>query len=222
MKIEKIIRSKRKTISLHINDDTTLTVKAPNHASNEMINRVVIKHKNWVEKKKREIQSRNLKFTKKEFINGESFPYLGNYYRLKLVENQETPLNFENAFYLSIKCLANPKKTFIDWYRKRSYEKICQRVKWYAQKNGFKYNKIKITNAQKTWGSCSCKGNLNFTWRLILAPLPIIDYVVVHELSHLEVKNHSNVFWETVKILDPEYKEHKEWLRKNGYMLKIL
>jgi len=134
MKIEKIIRSKRKTISLHICEDATLLVKAPNNASNEMINRVVIKHKNWVEKKKREVQSRDLKFIKKEFINGENFLYLGNNYKLNLVKNQETPLIFENVFYLSINYLPNAKEIFIDWYKKRAYEKICQRAKLYAQK----------------------------------------------------------------------------------------
>ncbi|MEA2021126.1 MAG: SprT family zinc-dependent metalloprotease [Candidatus Caldatribacteriota bacterium] len=221
MKIEKIIRSKRKTISLHISDDATLIVKAPNNASNEMINRVVIKHKNWVEKRKREVQSRDLKFTKKEFIDGESFLYLGNYYKLRLVENQEIPLNFENVFYLSIKCLPNAKEIFINWYKKRAYEKICQRVKLYAQKEGFKYNRIKITNALKTWGSCSHKGNLNFTWRLIMAPLNIVDYVVVHELTHLNEKNHSRIFWDKVENLMPEYKRYNEWLKKNSHLLKL-
>jgi predicted metal-dependent hydrolase len=221
MKIEKIIRSKRKTISLHICEDATLIVKAPNNTSNEMINRVVIKHKNWVEKKKREVQSRDLKFIKKEFLNGESFLYLGNYYKLNLVKNQETPLIFENVFYLSINYLPNAKEIFIDWYKKRAYEKICQRAKLYAQKKGLRYNRIKITNALKAWGSCSHQGNLNFTWRLIMAPLNVVDYVVVHELIHLDEKNHSRIFWEKVEILMPGYKEHKEWLKKNGHILKL-
>ena len=221
MKIEKIIRSKRKTISLHICEDATLLVKAPNNTSNEIINRVVIKHKNWVEKKKREVQSRDLKFIKKEFINGENFLYLGNNYKLNLVKNQETPLIFENVFYLSINYLPNAKEIFIDWYKKRAYEKICQRAKLYAQKKGLRYNRIKITNALKTWGSCSHQGNLNFTWRLIMAPLNVVDYVVVHELIHLDEKNHSRTFWEKVEILMPGYKEHKEWLKKNGHILKL-
>jgi predicted metal-dependent hydrolase len=78
-----------------------------------------------------------------------------------------------------------------------------------------------ITNAQKRWGSCSHQGNLNFAWRLIMAPLPIIDSVVVHELVHLEVKNHSKAFWNKVEISHPQYKEHKDWLKNMGHLLRL-
>ena len=72
---------------------------------------------------------------------------------------------------------------------------------------------------ERDGGSCSHQGNLSFTWRLIMAPLLIIDSVVVHELVHLEVKNHSKAFWNKVGSLDPEYKEHKDWLKNNGFPL---
>ena len=221
MEVKKVIRSKRKTISLQVSDDATLTIRAPFEVSEEIINRVILKHSNWIEKKKKEMQLRDIKFSKKEFINGEGFLYLGNYYRLRLVENQETPLNFENGFFLSKEYLARAEDIFIDWYKERAYEKISERVKWYAQKRGFKYNKINITNAQKRWGSCSCLNNLNFSWRLIMAPLSVIDYVVVHELVHLVEKNHSRAFWNKVKMLMTDYKKHQEWLKKNGHLLRL-
>jgi hypothetical protein len=221
MEIKKVIRSKRKTISLQINDDYTLIVKAPFNASEEIINRVILRHSDWIEKKKKEMQLRDIKFSKKEFVNGEGFLYLGNYYRLRLVENQKITLNFENGFYLSKEYLVNAKEIFIDWYRERAYEKISERVKWYAQKRGFKYNKINITNAQKRWGSCSCRNNLNFSWRLIMAPLPVVDYVIVHELVHLDEKNHSKTFWNKVKMLMTDYKKHQAWLKRNGHLLRL-
>lgn len=221
VEIKKVIRSKRKTISLQLSDDATLIVRAPFEVSEEIINRVILKHSDWIEKKKREIQLRDIKFSKKEFVNGEGFIYLGNYYRLRLVENQETPLNFENGFYLSKDHLVGAKGIFIDWYKKRAYEKISERVRWYAQKRGFKYNEINITNAQKRWGSCSCRNNLNFSWRLIMAPLPVVDYVIIHELVHLDEKNHSRVFWNKVKMLTTNYKKHQDWLKKNGHLLRL-
>jgi len=221
VEIKKIIRSKRKTISLQVSDEATLIVRAPFKVSEEIINRVILKHSNWIEKKKKEMQLRDIKFSKKEFVNGEGFLYLGNYYRLKLVENQENPLNFENGFFLSKDYLVGAKGIFIDWYKERAYEKISERVRWYAQKRGFKYNKINITNAQKRWGSCSHLGNLNFSWRLIMAPLPVIDYVIVHELLHLCEKNHSKAFWNKVKMLITNYKKHQEWLKKNGHLLRL-
>jgi len=108
----------------------------------------------------------------------------------------------------------------MDWYKERAYEKISERVQWYALKNGFQYNKIKITQAQKRWGSCSSKGNLNFSWRLIMAPLPVVDYVVVHELAHLVEKNHSKAFWSKVKMLMTDYQKQQEWLKRNGHLLR--
>jgi predicted metal-dependent hydrolase len=221
IKIEKIIRSKRKSIAMYINSDAELIVRAPFNTNEEIINKVVLKYKDRLQKTQKEVQLRNLKFNKKEFVNGERFLYLGNHYNLKLVDNREILLDFKKEFLLSKKYLSYAKNIFIIWYKRRAYEKISQRVEWYAKKNGFEYNKMNITNAQKRWGSCSHQGNLNFAWRLIMAPLPIIDSVVVHELVHLEVKNHSKAFWNKVEILDPDYKEHKDWLKNNGHLLRL-
>jgi hypothetical protein len=102
-----------------------------------------------------------------------------------------------------------------------AYEKISERVEWYAKMRGFKYNKINITNAQRKWGSCSYLGNLNFPWRLVMAPLSVIDYVVAHELVHLEDKSHSKSFWTKVKMLLSDYEKSKDWLKKNGYLLRL-
>ena len=206
---------------MYINSDAALIVRAPFNTSEEIINKVVLKHKEKLEKTQKEVQLRNLKFKKKGFVNGERFLYLGNYCNLKLVDNREILLDFKDEFLLSKKYLSHAKNIFIIWYKKRAYETISQRVRLYAQKRGSEYNKINITNAQKRWGSCSHQGNLSFSWRLMMAPLPIIDSVVVHELVHLEVKNHSKAFWNKVGILDPEYKEHKEWLKNNGYLLRL-
>ena len=221
LKIEKIIRSNRKSIAMYINSDAALIVRAPFHTSEETINKVVLKYKDRLQKTQTEVRLRNSKFNKKEFVDGEKFLYLGDYYNLKLVDNPEILLDFKDEFLLSKKYLSYAENIFIVWYKRRAYEKISQRVEWYAQKNGFKYDKINITNAQKRWGSCSHRGNLSFSWRLIMAPLPIIDSVVVHELVHLEVKNHSKVFWNKVGNLDKEYKEHKDWLKNNGYLLRL-
>lgn len=221
LEIEKIIRTKRKTIALHITDNATLIVKAPLNVNDKMIMNVVLKHKKWIEQKKIEIEAREQRFSPKEFVNGEGFLYLGRSYRLKIVDDQEVPLKFENEFRLSRKVLPQAKEVFIEWYKKKAYEKISERVLWYAQKRGFKHNKVNITNAQKRWGSCSSNGNLNFSWRLIMAPLHVIDYVVVHELVHLEEKNHTRAFWNKVKMLMPNYEKYKDWLKKNSYLLRI-
>jgi len=78
-----------------------------------------------------------------------------------------------------------------------------------------------ITSARTRWGSCSQEGALSFAWRLIMAPLPIIDYVVVHELAHIQVKNHSKRFWNKLNVLMPDYRQRIEWLERNGHLLSL-
>ena len=222
VEIDKIIRTKRKTIALQITDDGTLIVKAPFGVSEQTIKNVVIKHKDWIERKKKDILSRDPKFAGKEFVNGEGFLYLGKYYKLNIVNKQDAPLLFNNNyFYLLRDYLPVARDLFINWYKEKAYEKISERVEWYAKKRGFVYNKINITSANQRWGSCFSKGNLNFSWRLIMAPLSVIDYVVVHELVHLEERNHAKSFWSKVKMLMPEYEKHRDWLKRNGYLLRL-
>jgi len=221
IKIDQIIRSNRKTIALQITEDGLLIVRAPLHLDEEKIRKVVIKHKKWIEEKKKEIERKDPKFSKKEFVNGEGFLYLGKYYKLYIVKNQSQPLRFENGFYLSESALSKAKEIFIEWYKKQAFEKISERVSFYASVGGFKYKKINITSAMKRWGSCSPDNSLNFSWRLIMAPLPVIDYVVVHELAHTLEKNHSKNFWSIVKMLMPNYKKQETWLKENGHLLRL-
>ncbi|MCD6398502.1 MAG: M48 family metallopeptidase [Candidatus Aenigmarchaeota archaeon] len=221
MKIDKIIRAKRKTISMHVTDSGTLIVRAPFGVNEETINNVITKHKNWIEKKKKEILSRYPKPIKKSFVNDEDFPYLGKYYKLSIVDDQKDPLIFNNGFFLSKEHSKSAKDIFTAWYKEKAHEVISERVEWHAKNNRFTYSKVRITNAKKRWGSCSPLGNLNFSWRLVMAPLPVIDYVVVHELVHLEEKNHAKTFWSKVKILMPDYEKHKKWLKRNGYLLRL-
>lgn len=222
IKPDRIIRTKRKTIALQITEEGKLIVKAPIDVDDKTIERIILKRKAWIERNIERIKRRDPKPSKREFVNGEGFLYLGRYYRLQIVENQEMPLKLEDRFfYLSKSALANAKEVFIKWYKEKAYEKISERVEFYARIAGFKYNKVNITDAEKRWGSCSQKGNLNFSWRLIMAPLRVIDYVVVHELCHLEIKNHSKAFWIKVKTLMPDYKDCDIWLKEFGYLLRL-
>jgi len=104
----------------------------------------------------------------------------------------------------------------IEEYKKQAREYIPKRVEEIANKYWCIYNKIKITSAKTRWGSCTSQKNLNFTFRLILTPPEIIDYVICHELSHLKEMNHSRHFWEEVSRMDREYKKHDKWLKENG------
>lgn len=221
IKIDKIIRTKRKTIALQMTDEATLIVRAPINVPHEAIIKTVLKYENWIKQKKTNIQSREQKFVPKKFVDGEDFLYLGNTFQLEIVDNQFESLRFDDKFYLSRKVLPFAKEVFIEWYKNMACFVISERTKLFAEANGLKYNKINITNAQKRWGSCSFYGNLCFSWRLVMAPMPVIDYVVIHELSHLKEKNHQEDFWNMVRTFMPDYKNHNDWLKENSHFLRL-
>lgn len=221
IRIDKLIRSKRRTIALEIARDATLIVRAPFRTPLDFIEKVVFKKRFWIKGKQEFVQDRCKKIAPKEFVSGEGFLYLGNMYKLELVDTSDMPIAFNNGFQISRKYLDVAKEILIGWYKAQAYQKISERVGWYSYLSGLKYNKIKITDAQRRWGSCSAKGNLNFSWRLIMAPLRVIDYVVVHELAHIEKKNHSKDFWNKLKIMMPDYEQHKDWLKENRHLLDI-
>jgi predicted metal-dependent hydrolase len=85
---------------------------------------------------------------------------------------------------------------------------------------GYSVRSLRITGAKTRWGSCGAKANLNFTWRLIMAPKAAVDYVIIHDLVHLEVRNHSRQFWEKVRERCPDYAQQRLWLKKNAWLLK--
>jgi predicted metal-dependent hydrolase len=105
-------------------------------------------------------------------------------------------------------------------YLKTHYGKIIMhRVAELAEQYGFAYNNISIRDQSTRWGSCSVEKNLNFNWRLILAPVKVMDYVIIHELAHTIHMNHGSKFWDVVKNFEPNYKAYVKWLKQNQKVL---
>ncbi len=104
-------------------------------------------------------------------------------------------------------------------YRDAAKDYIPKRVNYYHQFTGGTFQKITIRDQKTRWGSCSSKGTLSFSFRLMMAPPRVLDYVVVHELCHLTHMNHSKDFWNMVASILPDYKEHRKWLKENGHTL---
>ena len=108
------------------------------------------------------------------------------------------------------------------WLKEQAMQTISERVTLYANVMGVTPGTIRLSEAKTRWGSCSTKNNLNFAWRLIMCPLSVIDYVVVHELSHITYKNHSSAFWARVKTVLPTYEDGQEWLKLNKKLMEII
>lgn len=216
IKIDKLIRSKRRTISLEITRDARLVVRIPKYASLVDVKKFIMEKQTWIEEKIGEAIERVHKNAPKKFVPGEKFYYLGEKYPLEITKSQSPKLKFNNGFYLADGNLGVAKTIFIKWYKRQAKLNISKRVQWYANLHKLEYKKIKITSASRRWGSCTTQGNINFTWKLILLPIKIMDYVVVHELAHLVHHNHSKSFWTEVAKILPDYKERRKWLKKNG------
>ena len=103
-----------------------------------------------------------------------------------------------------------------DWYKARARQVFAARLDFYAVQMGVEYRDLRVKDQKTRWGSCSTKGNINLNWHLVLAPAPVIDYVVVHELAHRKFLNHSSEFWQFVKAYIPDYLEWRKWLHNNG------
>jgi predicted metal-dependent hydrolase len=219
--VEQIIRSHRRSIALEITREGQLVVRAPIRAPIELIQKLVHQKRNWIRAKQDLVKSKQNQASIKEFVDGELFLYLGQNYPLKIVDQADQSLTFQNQFLLSRNHLHQAKDIFIAWYRTSAMQLFTERAAWYASLFGLSYTSIKINNAKTRWGSCSAKGTLNFNYRLILAPLPVIDYMIVHELAHLVERNHSTAYWNQVVRMLPDYTEPRRWLRKNGYLLTI-
>jgi predicted metal-dependent hydrolase len=215
IEINQIIRSKRKTLTLVVKPDGSLLVRAPWRASEKSIGEFIAKNMPWITKKKAEALDA-FHPQPPRYIPGEMFMYLGAAYPLEIVSEQEKSLLFDGKFKLAGPAQSHAMLAFKRWYREQARQILTERVSFYARQYGFQYKKIGITSARTRWGSCSADGSLNFSWRLILAPVDAVDYVVVHELVHTIFHNHSKRFWNRVQELMPDYKEHRNWLRKIG------
>jgi hypothetical protein len=221
MKIDQIIRTKRRTYALIVKRDGSLVVRAPKHATQEQIQTLVSQKERWIISKQELVKSIYPAVSPKEFVDGEGFLYLGKSYPLAIVEDQDEPLKLTDRFYLDRSALVNASAIFRNWYQAQAYELISKRVAWYAAKHGFAYQQVKIMDARTRWGSCGSKGRLNFAWRLVMAPLRVIDYVVIHELVHLHEKNHSKSFWGKVKTIMPDCSQQVAWLKRFGHTLTL-
>jgi len=221
IRISKIVRSRRRSIALVITPDADLIVRAPLHVPLHYIKGLVGKKEAWIRKKMSELAGR-AKSRPKAFVADEEFFYLGRGYKLQIVDHAAAGVEIrEQLLCLCAIVLPCAREAVIGWYKAEAIKVIAERCDVYAPIVGCRPVAVKITGARKRWGSCGPKGTLNFSWRLIMAPREVIDYVVVHELAHIGQLNHSPVYWNRVRGILPDYRVQEKWLKDNGTLLDI-
>lgn len=221
-RIDKIIRSRRKSIALVVSANAELVVRAPMRTSLEYIRDLVGRKSSWIDKKQKWILKNGSPAKSKEFVDGEEFLYLGESYKLKI--DYCDNIKLEDFLYFPEKYLLKSdfsRAKIVAWYKQEAKSIITERANLYSRLTGWRFKSISIRSAETRWGSCGAKGSINFAWKLVMAPLEVIDYVVVHELAHLVERNHSARFWNKVRTVFPDYKTRRKWLSDNRTKFRI-
>ncbi len=219
--IDEVIRSKRQSFSLEVKPDGRLIVRAPETATDKQVNAIVAQKTAWILQTRAKVARRFPAAQPRTFAPGDVFWYLGEQYPLQLTGRKRPSLELDGVFLLSRSAQDHAKDVFIKWYREETRQITQSLIEKYISQNNFKVNQVTITSARTRWGSCSGRNNLNFTYRLSMAPLHVIEYVVIHELAHLKVRNHSSAFWKEVNALWPDYQRDRKWLQQHGPLLTL-
>ena len=220
IRIEKTDR--RKTVSIFIERNGSVRVLAPVTVPDEKIEEAVRAKEYQIFTKLAKWKELNQGKVNREFVNGQSFLYLGRNYRLTITENQEVPLKISGGFFhLDKKHLSKADNLFKEFYKDKAEKKIKERMKLIEEKFQDKPTSIKVLELQNRWASWTPKNGLNFHWKCIMAPVSVLDYIITHEMVHLKFPNHSDKFWNELDKKMPNFREHENWLKNNGVKMSL-
>jgi predicted metal-dependent hydrolase len=223
----KVVRSRRSTADVVIEPDGSVVVRAPEWTDDAQVDAIVAEKSYWIYKNLAEWRELNSSRVLREYKNGEGFLFLGRSYRLALVSNQTQPLQVLDEWFslrrelVETSDMETAKAAFRDFYAAEGRTRMRERVQYFSPKVGVAVANVDVRELGNRWASCSPSGALAFHWKCIMAPLSIIDYIVVHELCHLRHRDHTDAFWNEVDKVLPDYRERKDWLRKNGAGLDV-
>ncbi|MCG6867999.1 MAG: M48 family metallopeptidase [Gammaproteobacteria bacterium] len=213
---------KRRKLTIVVERDRSVVVHAPAGATDEAIRRVVEAKRQWIFEKLRHPQKyRDLPHPPgKELVSGEAALYLGRQYRIEVVAEGLDAVQFNQRFLVPASKVSERKTALREWYIARANERVLPRVSRFARSLGVEFKRARIVDSRYRWGSCTVKDSVNFNWRLIKAPVFVIDYVIAHELAHLIEANHTARFWNVVRAQVPKVEQARVWLREHGQVLE--
>ncbi|MFA6091382.1 MAG: SprT family zinc-dependent metalloprotease [Elusimicrobiota bacterium] len=217
---------RRKTIALKVHRNGWVDVRVPRHITRAMARCFVAKRADWILDKQRYFQELLKEHPAKEFRNGETFPVLGRSYRLRLERRPGLSAPFCRTDDRRLRVFVNGQsgealkdavqEAIRDWYRALTEKKARAMLRKHSRELAVAPGKLRIVEQAKRWASCSKNGDIRVNWRLSMMPMPVFEYVLVHELCHLKTHDHSLKFWRILKSVLPDYEKRREWLRQNG------
>lgn len=212
----------RQTTDIVIERNGSITVRPPMRLTPEQVDETVLSKRMWIYRNLAEWRDLNATRVTREWVSGESFLYLGSSYRLQLVREQDEPLKLKDGRFCLLRSVVEvggdeaAQQVFESFYKDKGLARLHKRVAFFAPRVGVTPGAIHIKDIGYRWASCLKNGDLHFHWKCLMAPLTIIDYIVVHELCHLHHRDHSDAFWNEIDKVLPDYRKRKEWLRVRG------
>ena len=212
-----ITKCKRKTASIFIERDGSVSARVPKDLTDHQIHELIQKYEYSIHRNLAEWKRTNERHVDRAFVSGQSFIYFGRNYRLKLTDDEIDGLKlYQGRFWLSKNQVDNAPELFKHFYKIKLTDKTKPIVELYEEKLGVKANTVRVLELKNRWGSCSTKGNINLHWKCAMAPIDILEYIVLHELVHLIHFDHSSDFWRDIEKVMPDYKNKVKWLELNG------
>lgn len=213
----KIERSKRSSITMKVLPDETLVVRAPTLLPKFLIDQFIKNNWEWVIKTR---TKQKIKQAKKEYVDGTKFLFLGQELTLRTGNFSQLKKNGDDLQIPQV-IQFRIEKEIKSWFQKQAENIILETLEKYAKEMNVKYGRVRFSDTQSKWGTCFPDNSLQFNWRLVMAPIFVINYVIVHELAHITEKNHGLRFWRIVRNYNPSYKQQIKWLKLNGDKLKL-
>lgn len=211
-------------VRLEVRPETGLTVVIPRSYKSDQIPDLLRRKGRWVLSKLAKYYNAPPTMAGKELESGDTIRYLGQ--ALKVVirrfhQNTDGVVLEQGRLIVNARAAGNGGLNWLveRWYRMQAEALITEKADELATQMEVTYGRLTIRGQKTRWGSCSRQGNLSFNWKLMAAPAPVVNYVVVHELAHLKEMNHSKKFWQLVARYCPRWREHKKWLKEHAALL---
>ena len=217
---------RRNSISIIVHHTKRVEIKAPSGIPASYIHSLAGKKVSWIVKRLAALDSVTGALAERKYHEGEVFFYLGNPFTLSVTANTYPGGTWCDGGHLVVSIPRSlpghdhtnqTRKRVQDWYRGQAEQIIGDKLQEFSMSLGVEPPPFKLRNVNRRWGSCNHKNNLNFNLRLIMAPISLVEYVVMHELCHIRHKNHSREFWESLRVVMPDYPERKELLKREGH-----
>ena len=212
---------RKKTVAVTVDPGGGVLLLAPEKFSTSRLDAVVRRKAGWIVQRLRGLESNGVPPSPREFVSGESVMYLGRHYRLRVHSDGDGEAKLRGG-WLHVPAPAGAgqrdhvRAALVSWLRSHAAERLPERVELWRSRVGVQTPRVVISDQKRRWGSCDRSGTIRLNWRIIQAPMRLVDYVVVHELVHLRHPGHGRDYWQALGRVMPDYERRREDLRWRG------